>query len=85
MHLNKLSRFHSPFLVAFSFAAFAYPADKPNVVFVITDDQGYGDISAHGNPILETPATDVLYAESVRLTDYHVTPCLLYTSPSPRD
>ena len=74
MHLNKLSRFFSSFLVAFSFAAFAYAVDKPNVVFVITDDQGYGDISAHGNPILETPATDALHAESVRLTDYHVTP-----------
>ncbi len=46
----------------------------PNVVLIITDDQGYGDISAHGNPILKTPAIDALYAESLRLTNYHVTP-----------
>lgn len=46
----------------------------PNVVLVITDDQGYGDISAHGNPILKTPAIDALHAESLRLTNYHVTP-----------
>ena len=46
----------------------------PNVVFVITDDQGYGDLSCHGNPILETPALDKLHGESVRLTDFHVSP-----------
>lgn len=49
-------------------------ADKPNVVIVITDDQGYGDLSCHGNPILKTPAIDQLYSESIRLEDYHVSP-----------
>lgn len=49
-------------------------ADKPNVVIVITDDQGYGDLSCHGNPVLKTPHLDELYAESVRLKDYHVAP-----------
>ena len=51
----------------------AAPA-KPNVVIVITDDQGYGDLSCHGNPILKTPEIDELYGESVRLSDYHVSP-----------
>ena len=49
-------------------------ADKPNVVIVLTDDQGYGDLSCHGNPVLKTPNIDSLYAESVRLKDYHVAP-----------
>jgi arylsulfatase B len=49
-------------------------AEKPNVVIVITDDQGYGDLSCHGNPVLKTPEIDKLYAESVRLKDYHVAP-----------
>ncbi|MEQ9409745.1 MAG: arylsulfatase [Fuerstiella sp.] len=49
-------------------------ADQPNVVIVITDDQGYGDLSCHGNPILKTPHIDELHAESVRLKDYHVSP-----------
>ncbi len=58
-----------------SITAFAsIAADKPNVVIVITDDQGHGDLSCHGNPILKTPQIDKLYAESVRLTDYHVAP-----------
>ncbi|MFK7766982.1 MAG: arylsulfatase [Mariniblastus sp.] len=47
---------------------------KPNVVIVITDDQGYGDLSCHGNPVLKTPNIDDLYKESIRLTDYHVAP-----------
>ncbi len=49
-------------------------AERPNVILVLTDDQGYGDISAHGNPVLKTPRMDRLRAESVRLTDFHVTP-----------
>jgi arylsulfatase len=49
-------------------------ARRPNIVFVLTDDQGYGDISAHGNPVLRTPNLDRLHAESVRFTDFHVSP-----------
>lgn len=49
-------------------------AEKPNVILVMTDDQGYGDLSCHGNPILKTPHLDKLHAESVRFTDFHVSP-----------
>lgn len=47
---------------------------RPNVVLVMTDDQGYGDLSCHGNPLLSTPAMDALHADSVRLADFHVDP-----------
>ena len=47
---------------------------RPNVVLIITDDQGYGDLACHGNPRVTTPHLDALAAESVRLTDYHVAP-----------
>ena len=46
----------------------------PNVILIITDDQGYGDIAAHGNPVVQTPALDRLHATSIRLTDFHVDP-----------
>jgi arylsulfatase A-like enzyme len=46
--------------------------DKPNVIVIMTDDQGYGDITAHGNPIVKTPHLDKLHGESIRLTDFHV-------------
>lgn len=51
-------------------------ADKrpPNVILIITDDQGYGEISAHGHPQLQTPHMDKLHADSVRLTDFHTDP-----------
>ena len=47
---------------------------QPNVIIVITDDQGYGDIAAHGNPLVKTPALDKFYNNSTRLTDFHVGP-----------
>jgi arylsulfatase len=47
---------------------------QPNIIFILTDDQGYGDISAHGNPVLKTPHLDRLRAEGVRFTDFHVSP-----------
>ena len=47
---------------------------RPNVIIILTDDQGYGDMSAHGNPILKTPKLDSLHDESIRLTDFHVAP-----------
>ena len=50
------------------------PARKPNVIVILTDDQGYGDFSCHGNPVLKTPNMDRLHDEAVRLTDFHVAP-----------
>ena len=47
---------------------------RPNVVLVITDDQGYGDLGAHGNSMIKTPSMDQLYSQSARLTDFHVDP-----------
>jgi len=51
-----------------------FSARPPNVILVITDDQGYGDIAAHGNSMIQTPVLDQLHSESVRLLDFHVDP-----------
>lgn len=48
--------------------------EKPNIVFILTDDQGYGDLGAHGNPWLRTPHMDQLYLESARFTNFVVSP-----------
>ena len=53
--------------------AAAWPA-RPNIIIVLTDDQGYGDLSVHGNPILKTPNIDRLHDEGRRFTDFHVSP-----------
>ncbi|MBC8152013.1 MAG: arylsulfatase [Bacteroidetes bacterium] len=44
---------------------------RPNIILIMTDDQGYGDLACHGNPWLKTPNIDKLHAQSVRLTNYH--------------
>lgn len=49
-------------------------AQRPNVILIMTDDQGYGDLSCHGNPNLRTPNLDRLHGESIRFTDFHVAP-----------
>jgi arylsulfatase A-like enzyme len=54
-------------------AAEARPS-RPNVILIITDDQGYGDLHCNGNPLIKTPNLDRLAQESVRLTDFHVDP-----------
>lgn len=48
--------------------------EKPNVLLIIADDQGYGDIGFHGNSMIETPHLDRLAKESVRLVNFHVDP-----------
>ena len=50
------------------------PSAKPNIIVILTDDQGYGDFSGTGNPILKTPQMDRLHDEGVRFTDFHDSP-----------
>jgi len=52
----------------------AHAERPPNLVLVITDDQGYPDLGAHGHPLLKTPHLDQLHAESVRLERFYVSP-----------
>jgi arylsulfatase B len=49
-------------------------AAGPNVIVVITDDQGYGDLSAHGSPLVKTPALDKFRAESTSLDRFFASP-----------
>lgn len=52
----------------------AATSPKPNIVLVISDDQGYGDLSLHGNPHLETPNLDRIGKEGVQFTQFHSNP-----------
>ncbi|WDE96512.1 arylsulfatase [Lentisphaera profundi] len=62
------------FLSLVLFSSFISAADKPNIIIVITDDQGYGDLACHGNPWIKTPHLDEFHSESLRLNNYHVDP-----------
>lgn len=49
----------------------AAPADRPNIVFIMADDLGYGDLGCYGCPDIKTPALDRLAKEGTRFTDFY--------------
>jgi len=50
------------------------PAARPNIVLIMTDDQGYGDFGFAGNPVLRTPNLDRMAAEGTRVEPFYVSP-----------
>lgn len=46
----------------------------PNVILILTDDQGYGDVGIHGNPHLRTPNMDSIARQGVQFTQFHSSP-----------
>ncbi|HBE65862.1 MAG TPA: arylsulfatase [Rhodopirellula baltica] len=52
----------------------AEASDRPNVLLILTDDQGWGDLAAHRNPKISTPTLDALANESARLDRFYVSP-----------
>ena len=48
------------------FATLLVAETKPNVLIIMTDDQGYPELSVHGNPVLQTPNLDKLHGQSLR-------------------
>ncbi len=55
-----------------TFCAFA--ADRPNIVLVMSDDQGYGDFGVMGNPVIETPNIDAMAKRSASMSTFYVSP-----------
>ena len=54
----------------------------PNVILIITDDQGYGDLGIHNNPNINTPAIDAFARQSIRFNNFHVSPVCAPTRSS---
>ena len=48
--------------------------ERPNVLLILTDDQGYGDLGVHGNDVLNTPNLDELARESTEFSRFYVNP-----------
>ena len=73
-------------LLALLFLVFLIGCEKdktpPNVILIITDDQGYGDLGFNGNPNIITPALDNFAAESVRFNNFYVSPVCAPTRSS---
>jgi arylsulfatase/arylsulfatase A len=58
------------------------PAARPNVILIVTDDQGYGDLGATGNPVIRTPHIDAMAARSAEMTRFYVSPVCAPTRAS---
>ena len=55
---------------------------KPNILLILTDDQGWGDLGINGNPVLETPNLDALGKSSIRFDRFYVSPLCAPTRAS---
>mgnify|MGYP006290204951 FL=1 len=65
-----------------SLQAFSQPDEQPNVILIITDDQGYGDLGINGNPHVKTPVLDRLAEKSIRFNNFYVSPVCAPTRAS---
>jgi arylsulfatase A-like enzyme len=54
-----------------SFAAGAAPVTKPNIIFILADDLGYGELGCYGQKLIQTPHLDRLAAEGIRFTQFY--------------
>ena len=73
MHLRRLFEILVFALVVVP-SVYADDTKQPNVVVVITDDQGYGDLAFTGNPAIKTPTLDKLATQATLLNNFHVDP-----------
>ncbi len=54
----------------------AQAAKLPNIIIILADDMGYGDLSCYGHPSIRTPNLDRMAAEGMRFTDFYVAACV---------
>ncbi len=77
--MNKTATYLVIFLMIFAFGSCtklgkSNKKEKPNVILIMTDDQGFGDLGYYGNPHIKTPVIDKFARESVRFDEFLVSP-----------
>lgn len=74
-HLNYVTTFPCVtifLLLAFSRPVFAQTPSKPNIIVILADDLGYGDLGSYGHPTIQTPHLDRMALEGMRFTQFYV-------------
>ena len=61
-----------PAVLLMGSAVSLYARERPNIIFIMTDDQGYQDLGCYGSPLISTPCIDRMADQGLRLTDYYV-------------
>ncbi len=59
------------FILAFLFSSCLTEPKQPNIILIVTDDQGYGDVGFHGNGIVKSPRLNAFSMEALELTNFH--------------
>src|SRR5580693_1882091 len=63
--------FFTAFLAGLSFSVSAQSVPLPNIVIILADDMGYGDLGCYGHPTIRTPNLDRMAGEGMRFTDFY--------------
>lgn len=89
-HPVTMKTLRSLFLLIGLAAASAFSAEKPNVIFILADDLGWGDLGCYGHPFMKTPHLDRMAQEGARFTHFYVngsvcspSRCAFFTSTYP--
>ncbi len=82
MILKKIHLIVTSCLLLFSAMSFAQERPQPNIIIIMTDDQGYGDLGVTGNPHIRTPVIDQFANERIRFNNFYVSPVCAPTRSS---
>ena len=68
---NTMSRLVPFLFLIFSACATSSDTRPPNIIFILADDLGYGDLGSYGQEVIQTPRLDQMAAEGMRFTDHY--------------
>lgn len=82
MNIKNTITIAAIFLLAVASSGFAQVRTQPNVIIIMADDQGYGDLGITGNPHVKTPVIDKFASENIRFNNFYVSPVCAPTRSS---